>query len=47
MRKDTIRRGGGLLTLVRNEIPFTEHKDWGGLCTEGIKIKISVSYGPP
>ena len=43
VRKDTIRRGGGLLTLVRNEISFTEHKDWGGLCTEGIKIKISVS----
>ena len=42
VRKDTIRRGG-LLTLVRNEIPFTKHKDWGGLCMEGIKIKISVS----
>ena len=57
IRKDDDRKGGGLLFLIKEEIPFREIDDWRGICTEGQKIiihmandrsiKITNVYRPP
>ncbi len=43
IRIDEDRRGGGLITLVKANIPFREIGGWGGTTTEGLTILIHVN----
>ena len=38
VRKSREGRGGGLLTLVRNDIPFSRVREWEGRVTEGLRV---------
>jgi ribonuclease HI len=42
IRKDEDRKGGGLLTIIREDIVYGVVDDWRGLCTEGLKVRIHL-----
>ena len=57
IRKDEDRKGGGLLTLIKEDIPYRRIQGWRGKVTEGLvvyintdsknKMKITNVYRPP
>ena len=45
VRRSRMGKGGGLLTLVKKDVPFSRRRDWRGRTTEGLQVYIDVSRG--
>lgn len=43
IRKDEDRKGGGLITLVKKNIPYRRLRGWKGKTTEGLSLLINMS----
>ena len=47
MLKDNDRKGGGLLTLIKKEVPFRRKRGWKGTTTEGLRVKVWLNNNEP